>query len=179
MIDNSSTSSTHLLILFLTYVSLNSWLPMTAPMCLRFCGSHVAHSHPAAGNIAQSEFRTCYDDITDFPSLFTAHTIFYLARILFTNRLSPGSLVFQFFLMAVWSYSVLYQFFCSFNRFSHYLWFLLLSVMFDEWYAPHLPNFPHMALVDPRNWFSDTFPRVPSAGFEPQTFGLRVWCSNH
>ncbi len=27
-------------------------------------------------------------------------------------------------------------------------------------YAPHLPILPHMAWVDPRNWFTDTFPRV-------------------
>ena len=30
----------------------------------------------------------------------------------------------------------------------------------DVRYAPHLPIFSHMTWVDPRNWFTDTFPRV-------------------
>ena len=38
----------------------------------------------------------------------------------------------------------------------------------------HLPIFPHKAWVDPRSWFSDTFPSVPSGGIEPVTLGLKV-----
>ena len=30
----------------------------------------------------------------------------------------------------------------------------------DVRYAPHLPIFPHMTWVDPRNWLTDSFPRV-------------------
>ena len=31
-----------------------------------------------------------------------------------------------------------------------------------------------MAMVGPRNWFLDTFTRVPRVGFEPKTFGLKT-----
>ena len=32
----------------------------------------------------------------------------------------------------------------------------------------HLPRFPHMAWVDPRNSFQTLFPRAPRAGLNPQ-----------
>ena len=83
------------------FTSHSFWTATSPLPLLRFCGSHVAHSTLSAGNIAQSEFETCYDDIT-----FSFHCphFFYHCQDSFPNRLSPGSLVLLIFLFPGFSF---------------------------------------------------------------------------
>ena len=121
---------------------------------------------------------------------------FLVARIPFLNRLTPGSLVLLFYLFLLpgflfltdfrrdhWSYfyslwwqSGLIRYFINFC--SQPLFTLLvvyfLSVTFDEWYAPHLPNFPHMALVDPRNMVTALSQEHPALGLNPRPLGYET-----
>ena len=96
--------------------------------------------------------------------------------ILFTTSfyflLGLGFTFYRYFLVAGYSYSILILF--IFYSAFHVTCGFILSVTFDEWYAPHLPNFPHMALVDPRNMVTALSQEHPALGLNPRPLGYET-----
>ena len=147
---------------------------------LQYCGTHVAHSHSSVRNIATSASSRHSATIPLTVLLLSSCLSFSCYRFTllpgiscFRVSHSSGLLFLPFFLVAGFSYSILI------NHFST-AFYVTSSATLDEWYAPHLPNFPHMALVNPGMCHQGTVTiSLPSAGFEPRTPVIRDRCSNH